>query len=160
VIENVLSHNASIALGANLGKRREAIERAIEALRATPGIAVERVSTLIETEPVGGPANQPKYLNGAAALRTSLVPRELLNALLSIERNLGRDRSSGERNAPRAIDLDLLLYDELVISEADLIIPHPRMHEREFVLHPMAEIAPNVRHPVLKMSVRELLAAI
>jgi len=99
-------------------------------------------------------------LNGAAELRTNLTPHDLLAVLLSIERNLGRDRSSGERNAPRLIDLDLLLFDNVVINEADLILPHPRLHQREFVLRPLAEVAPNVIHPILKKTIQDLLAAI
>lgn len=118
------------------------------------------MSALIETEPVGGPAGQPKYLNGAAELKTSLTPRELLSELLSIERTLGRDRSSNDRNAARLIDLDLLLYDNLIEYEEDLIVPHPRMHEREFVLRPLAEIAPDAMHPAFRRSIQQLLKAI
>jgi 2-amino-4-hydroxy-6-hydroxymethyldihydropteridine diphosphokinase len=150
-------HLAYIALGANLGARRETIEWALSALRQRTDTSIEKVSALIETEPVGGPAGQPRYLNGAAAVRTSLTAREFLNVLLSIESELGRDRSSGERNAPRIIDLDLLLFDELILNESGLILPHPRMHEREFVLRPLAEIAPDAMHPVLKRTIRDLL---
>jgi 2-amino-4-hydroxy-6-hydroxymethyldihydropteridine diphosphokinase len=147
---------AWIALGANLGDRRRTIEQALDLLRKSPGITVEAVSTLIETEPVGGPPGQPLYLNGAAELRTGLAPRDLLNVLLAVEKQLGRDRSSGIRNAPRPIDLDLLLYESVILDSPDLTIPHPRMHERQFVLRPMGEIAPDVIHPVLKKTVREL----
>ena len=154
-----LPHRAWIALGANLGNPRETLTRAIESLNKAPSrIRVERVSNWIETAPVGGPPDQPRYLNGAASLRTSLRPRELLEELLRIELELGRDRSSPERNGPRAIDLDLLLYEGEIISDSDLQVPHPRLHQRAFVLIPLAEIAPDAVHPVLKKKVRELLA--
>ena len=147
---------AWIALGANLGQRRETLEQAIEQLRAAPGVAVLRVSAWIETEAVGGPPGQPKFLNGAAALETTLSARELLGLLLRIEQDLGRDRSSNARNLPRAIDLDLLLCEDEVIDEPGLIVPHPRMHERNFVLIPLAEIAPAVTHPVFGKTIKEL----
>ena len=153
------THRAWIALGANLGDRRRTIEQALDLLRNSSGIAVEAVSTLIETEPVGGPPGQPLYLNGAAELRTSLSPHDLLNVLLAIEKQLGRDRSSAVRNAPRPIDLDLLLYDSVILDSTDLTIPHPRMHERQFVLIPLGEIAPDVVHPILKKTIRELASA-
>jgi len=151
------SRRAWIALGANLGDRQATLQHAIARLNASPGIAVLRVSNWMETEPVGGPPGQPTYLNGAAALQTTLSPRQLLHELLRIEGELGRDRSSNERNLPRTIDLDLLLCEDEIISEAGLTLPHPRMHEREFVLGPLAEIAPDVLHPVYKKSIRMLL---
>ncbi|HLX60572.1 MAG TPA: 2-amino-4-hydroxy-6-hydroxymethyldihydropteridine diphosphokinase [Planctomycetota bacterium] len=151
-----MEHTAFIGLGANLGERGTTLRRALEMLNARDGIRVQKVSAFIETKAVGGPPGQPDYLNGAAQLSTNLSPRELLAALLDVERALGRDRSSQERNLPRTIDLDLLLYDDLVIDEPDLRVPHPRLHERAFVLIPLAEIAPEARHPVLGKSIGEL----
>ena len=153
-------HRAWIALGANLGARRDTLERAVATLSANPRISVERVSNYIETEPVGGPPGQPRFLNGALELRTDFSARGLLALLLALELELGRDRSSPGRDLPRAIDLDVLLYDDAVIAEPDMIVPHPRMHQRGFVLRPLAEIAPDAQHPVLKKSIAELLASL
>ena len=148
---------AFIGLGANLGERAITIERALELLRAAQNIRVLAVSSFHETQPVGGPPNQPLYLNAAAELKTSLRPRELLDTMLELERRLGRDRSSPERNQPRAIDLDVLFYGVEKIDEPGLIVPHPRLHEREFVLGPLNEIAPEWLHPVLKKCVAQLM---
>ncbi|HLN31028.1 MAG TPA: 2-amino-4-hydroxy-6-hydroxymethyldihydropteridine diphosphokinase [Gemmataceae bacterium] len=149
-----MSAIAYIALGSNLGHRQEFLCRALQLLREQPGMEVSQVSASYETEPVGGPPGQGPYLNAAAELRTDLRPRELLQLLLDIEQKLGRIRL--QHFGPRTLDLDLLLYDNLVHNEEDLIIPHPRMHERMFVLQPLLEIAPNVVHPVLGRSVLEL----
>jgi len=146
---------AFIGLGANLGDRAANLRAAISALREAPGVAVERVSSFIETRPRGGPP-QPDFLNAAAQLETDLAPRDLLRALLTIESRLGRVR--GERWGPRAIDLDLLLYDDETVSEPGLRVPHPHMHERLFVLEPLCEIAPDAVHPVLGMDIRTLCA--
>lgn len=151
-------HTAFIALGSNLGERAAAIHSAIAHLRRTPTIAVTAVSPLIETEPVG-PGGQGRYLNAAARLVCRIGPRQLLATLLSIEAAHGRVRRPGVRWGPRTLDLDLLLYDELVLDEPGLTVPHPRMHERTFVLEPLAAIAPHAEHPVLWLSVESLLAA-
>ncbi len=116
---------------------------------------VEAVSSVYETEPVGF-ADQPTYLNAAVRLRTEHPPVELMNNLFRIERSLGRVRTFP--NAPRTIDLDLLLYGDAIIETLDLVVPHPRLHERAFVLQPLAEIAPDLVHPLLDVTVRELLA--
>ena len=125
---------AYVGLGANLGDREGTIRAAVADL---PGVVA--VSTLRETDPVGI-TDQPRFLNGVAALETELAPRELLDALLAVERRLGRER--GKRWGPRTIDLDLLLYGDEVIGEDGLTIPHPRLHERRFVLEPLADLAP------------------
>lgn len=149
-------HCAYIALGANLGDRKASIESALNTLRAHPAIDVQAVSSLIETKPVGGPAGQPDYLNGAAKLKTTHSPGELLSVLMEIETALGRERQTEARNLPRTIDLDLLFYDDVVMAKNELILPHPRLHERDFVLIPLLEIAPDAVHPVLLKSVEEL----
>ena len=153
-----LPHCAFIGVGANLGARKRQLMSALTCLRASPHIVVVRVSSFIETNSVGGPPNQPKYLNAVAELRTSLSPHELLHYLLTIEKNLGRDRTITVRNAPRTIDLDLLLYDNEILKTRDLRLPHPRLHTREFVLRSLCEIAPQTIHPLLKKTMKQLLA--
>jgi 2-amino-4-hydroxy-6-hydroxymethyldihydropteridine diphosphokinase len=129
---------AYIGVGANLGDRAETIRRAVELLGARDDVEVVAVSALKETEPVGF-TEQPMFLNGAVAVQTELDPRRLLEALLSVERSLGRSRA-GRRFGPRTIDLDLLLYEDEQISEPGLIVPHPRLAERRFALEPLAEL--------------------
>ena len=130
---------AYIGLGANLGERELNLRRAVELLGADPAIEVVGVSSLRETDPVGY-VDQPRFLNGAVALETTLSARELLGRMLAIERELGRDRTSEERWGPRTIDLDLLLYGNERIDEPGLTVPHPRLTERRFVLEPLAEL--------------------
>ena len=130
---------AFVGLGANLGEREATIRRAVRLLGAS------RVSTLRETEPVGY-VDQPRFVNGVAIVETALDPRALLDRLLEIERELGRTRD-GPRFGPRTIDLDLLLYDKLVLDEPGLTLPHPRLHERAFVLEPLAELDPTLVVP-------------
>ncbi len=160
---------AFIALGSNLGDRQANLDAAIARLRLQPGIEVERVSSYHETDPVGGPAGQGRDLNAVAQVRTSLEPMKLLRVLLAVETQLGRERA--ERFGPRTIDLDLLLYGTQVIDVhpltpspsppegrgEELIVPHPRMHERRFVLEPLAEIAPLAVHPMLQSTAKDLL---
>lgn len=144
-----------IALGSNLGDRAAHLHAAIAAIAKLPGTTILRISPFLETEPVG-PVSQPLFLNAAAALQTRLSARDLLNHLLAIERSEGRQRQSGQRWGPRTLDLDLLLYGDAIIESPDLTIPHPRLHERMFVLGPLAEISPDVRIPVLNATIREL----
>jgi 2-amino-4-hydroxy-6-hydroxymethyldihydropteridine diphosphokinase len=146
-----------VGLGSNLGDREQTIHAALELLESDPEIVVAAVSSLRETDPVGY-TDQPKFLNGAAALRTELSPRALLERLLEIERELGRERS-GPRYGPRTIDLDLLLYGDEEINETGLRIPHPRLAEREFVLEPLAELDSGLLVPG-RGPVRALLAAL
>jgi len=126
-----------IGVGSNLGDRKKHIEDAIEKLKNIEGVEVKRVSSIYETEPVGGP-KQGKYLNGAIEIETGLGPRELLGKLQDIEKKLGRKKTV--KNGPRTIDLDILLYGDNKIDEPDLKIPHPNMREREFVMKPIKEI--------------------
>jgi 2-amino-4-hydroxy-6-hydroxymethyldihydropteridine diphosphokinase len=129
---------AYVGLGANLGDRNATIRRAVELLAAEPEIDVVAVSTLRETDPVGY-VDQPRFLNGAAAVETTLRPRALLERLLAVERALGRARD-GPRYGPRTIDLDLLLYGDEVVDEPGLRVPHPRLRERRFALEPLGEL--------------------
>ena len=141
-----VEHKAYVGLGSNLGDREATMRRAVELLAATAGIEVVAVSTLRETDPVGY-ADQPRFLNGAAALVTELGPRALLDRLLAVERELGRARDEGPRFGPRTIDLDLLLYEDEVVDEPGLVLPHPRLAERRFVLEPLHELDPGLRLP-------------
>jgi 2-amino-4-hydroxy-6-hydroxymethyldihydropteridine diphosphokinase len=137
---------AYIGLGANLGERELTLDDAVRRLDDHPGITVERVSRKRETDPVGY-ADQPRFVNAVASVRTDRDPRALLETLLEVERELGRVRGEGPRYGPRPIDLDLLLYGETTIEEPGLRVPHPRMHERKFVLEPLAELDPGLVIP-------------
>jgi 2-amino-4-hydroxy-6-hydroxymethyldihydropteridine diphosphokinase len=149
---------AFLALGSNLGDREAHIEAALAGLRATPGVRAVACSSLYETEPVGPPGQGP-YLNAVARLETELEPRALLARLLALEREAGRVRS-GVRDEARTLDLDLLFHGARCVDEADLTLPHPRLHERPFVLAPLAELAPALVHPRLGRSVAELVRSL
>jgi 2-amino-4-hydroxy-6-hydroxymethyldihydropteridine diphosphokinase len=130
-----------IGIGSNLGNRLENINKAIEFLRENPGIEIVKISSIIETKPAGGPV-QGDYLNGVIKIKTDLAANRLLLVLQGIERTLGRVRT--EKNGPRTIDLDILLYGNEKINESGLKIPHPRMFERDFVMKPLLEIEPDI----------------
>jgi 2-amino-4-hydroxy-6-hydroxymethyldihydropteridine diphosphokinase len=141
-----------VGLGANLGEREATIRRAATLIGAT------RLSTIRETEPWGY-EDQPLFLNAVALVETELSPREVLDALLEVERQLGRDRGSGLRYGPRTIDLDLLLYGDAIVDEPGLVVPHPHLHERRFALEPLNELDPALVVPG-RGPVSDLLAAL
>ncbi len=147
---------AYVALGANLGPREITLLRAVDLLSETRGVQVRAVSQLRETEPVGV-VEQPAFLNGAVEVETELTPRELLDRLLEIERELGRVRDV--RWGPRLVDLDLLVYGDEQVDEPGLRVPHPRLHERRFVLEPLAELDPDLAIPGVGR-VQDALAAL
>jgi 2-amino-4-hydroxy-6-hydroxymethyldihydropteridine diphosphokinase len=147
---------AYVGLGSNLGDREATLRAAVAALGAEPAVELVAVSTLRDTAPVGL-LDQPRFLNGVAVLETDLPARDLLDLLLEVERRLGRDRAAAPPQGPRTLDLDLLLYDGARIDEEGLQIPHPRLHERPFVLEPLAEVAPGLDVPGLG-AVEALLA--
>ena len=149
---------AYIALGSNLGERAETLATALAMLNEHQGVSVLRLSKMVQTAPVGGPDGQGDYLNGVAEIEMSLSPMELLSVLQDIERKFGRDRLSEERWGERTCDLDILLIGDLVMDTPELTIPHPRMHDRKFVLGPLNEIAAEAVHPVLNKTISTLLA--
>lgn len=141
-----------LSLGANLGDREQGLRGAVRLLQA-PDLRVLRVSSIYETEPQDF-RSQPWFLNLVAEAETSLLPRQLLSRIQKIERELGRRRTAPK--GPRTIDIDILLYGQFVIETGELTVPHPRMANRRFVLEPMCELAPDLRHPVLRCTMREL----
>ena len=145
-------HKVFIAIGSNLGDRMKNIETALEKMEAY-GLRIIKKSSIIETEPYGF-KEQDKFLNGVILIETDLGPFELLNLLLNIEREMGRERKI--RWGPRNIDLDIIFYDDLIIDTENLKIPHPDAHNRTFVMGPISEIDPDFLHPVLKKKVKDI----
>ena len=150
-------HDAVIALGSNMGDRQGYLDGAVEKLDAVKGCRVRKVSGFLETPPYGV-TDQADFLNGCLGLETLLYPHELLDELHRIEKEAGRERIL--RWGPRTLDLDIIFYDDLILQDSDLCIPHVEMHKREFVLKPLSEIAPYRRHPVTGKTVQEMLEAV
>ncbi len=147
---------SAIALGSNLGDSLTILKDALQILAQTSGVTLQAQSSWYQTAPVGPP--QPDYLNGCALLEVQLTPEELLETLLRIEAQFGRVRQ--ERNGPRTLDIDLLLFDDLILDIPNLQIPHPRMRERAFVLVPLTEIAPNWVEPVSGKAIAQLVQTV
>jgi len=156
--ESAMSTPAWVGMGSNLGDRRAHLDRAAIEIGRLPRARVTAVSHWIETAPVGGPPDQPQFINGALALEFAGSARELLDGLQSIERAHGRDRSREVRHGPRTLDLDLLMFGEQAIDEPGLCLPHPGLEDRVFVLAPLAEIAPDLWLPRSGITVGERVA--
>lgn len=146
-----------LSLGSNVGRRPDNLRKALELIRLEPGVRVVRASLLYSTSPVGY-TTQRKFLNGVLELRTRLSPRDLLDRLVGIEVRMGK--STPFRNGPRRIDIDVVLYGQRLVNGSGLIVPHPRMHCRRFVLEPLAEIAGRVVHPGLRRAVSHIAAGL
>jgi len=144
---------AYIGLGSNLGDREENCKSALSFLGSSKSIEIRKVSSFYSSSPVGY-LEQPNFVNGAAEVSTDFAPHELYSEMARVEKRLRKNTPF--ENGPRTIDLDLLMFDELISSDTVLTLPHPRMHKRRFVLEPLVEIAPNLIHPILKQSVKFL----
>jgi 2-amino-4-hydroxy-6-hydroxymethyldihydropteridine diphosphokinase len=168
VMKAIIMSTVYIGIGSNIGNREKNCIHAIQLLKEN-GIAVKKQSSMYETEP-WGIKDQPKFINMAIEVETKKEPEELLTVLKCIEKTIGREDAiccseptayrllpTAQRWGPRIIDLDILFYDDLILDRAGLKIPHPFMHEREFVLKPLAEIAPDKKHPIIKKTVMEML---
>lgn len=147
-------NSAYLGLGSNLGNRMAFLRSGRDTLVDQPGIVLIRAAGVYETEAVGGPPENPLFLNTALQIETSLEPQQLLKTCLAVEDEFGRSRPA--RWAPRTLDIDILLYADQVICDENLTIPHPRLQERAFVLAPLREIAPDLRHPLLEQTISEL----
>jgi len=145
---------AYLSLGSNLGDRLQYLKKAIKEIEESDKISIKKISSVYETKPVGC-ENQPQFLNLVLEVQTSLGPLPLLERLLAIEKEMGRKRE--EKWGSRNVDVDILLYADLIVNSDRLAIPHPRMHQRKFVLVPLAQIAPQTLHPLLKKNVKEIL---
>jgi 2-amino-4-hydroxy-6-hydroxymethyldihydropteridine diphosphokinase len=150
----VIMATVYLSLGSNLGDRVQNLKEAIKRIERSDKISIKKISSVYETDPVGY-ENQPRFLNSVLQAETSLDPHPLFEHLLTIEDEMGRKR--GEKWGPRNIDVDILFYDDLIVDSGQLTIPHPRMHQRKFVLVPLAQIAQKLLHPLLKKNVTELL---
>ncbi|MFM9195986.1 MAG: 2-amino-4-hydroxy-6-hydroxymethyldihydropteridine diphosphokinase, partial [Planctomycetia bacterium] len=147
-----------VGCGSNVGNRRDYLDQALELLRYMPGVTLESVSRYRDTRPIGGPPGQPAFLNAACLLETDLAPHDVLGMLAAVENTLHRERS--ERWGPRTVDLDLLLYEDVVLDTERLTLPHPRMVTRRFVLEPCGEIAADFVHPLADCRLDCLLESI
>jgi 2-amino-4-hydroxy-6-hydroxymethyldihydropteridine diphosphokinase len=149
---------AYIALGSNLGNREQSLRLALAEIEKLPTTRILAIAPFLETDPVDAPPNSPRFINTAAALDTQLPPTALLQSLLAVEKSLGRERTPHQpKNQPRNVDLDLLLHGDTILNDPGLTLPHPRMHQRRFVLEPLAAIAPDIIHPITRQTVLTML---